>query len=241
MLKDRSIKDELIRHRKKLHKAEDLLLEQVQRMLNANLLNEKNILNNLKFYNTTFELLNDDELDRPNVFKKAEIKGICTKYRLRFLNSQYFRGEIPYEAVLKIKDLNSVYHKDLKGFKILASRKAFLLKEKRPSFLLFAPTIAGDYYLVHAWGQKMKWHRKLLAWPLSTFESLFTTVAIITAIIAVSLPTYLITLDREAPYWCGYRMATFFHILIFNSGVTTYFTFALNKNFSNSVWNSENL
>jgi hypothetical protein len=53
----------------------------------------------------------------------------------------------------------------------------------------------------------------------------------------LALPTRLITLDHSANYWSGYRAAAFFHLLIFNFGVTAYLTFAFAKNFSSSVWN----
>lgn len=238
MLKDISLINELTRQKSKLRKHEDVILDEVNRLLNANLLSEKNILNNLKFYNKTFELLDEEVLDKDRIFKLNEIKVTCTKFRLRFIDSQFYRGEIPYEAILKIKELNETGHKDLKGFKILGSRKTFLLKEKNPSLALFAPTVNGNYYHIHSWGAPIKWYKKWLAWPFQSFENLFITVALFTLIITLLLPVRLITLDREAPYWCGYRIATFFHLLIFNSGVTVYFTFAFNKNFSKSIWNS---
>ena len=171
------------------------------------------------------------------IFSLEEIKNICIKYRLRFLDSQFYKDEFPYEAVLKIKDLNTDFKKDLKGFKILAQAEAFSKKEKDLPCLLFAPTFNGNFYLIHSWGKEYKWHRKPSLFPIRTFETLVLSVATLTLIIDLSLPVRLITLDQSAPYWCGYRIATFFHLFIFFCGFTTYAAFAFNKNFSKSNWN----
>lgn len=239
MLKKINITNELIKERQKISKAEDVIMDQVKSILNSDLVKESNVLENLKFYNKTFELLDEEVLDTELIFRPEEIKTICIKYRLRFLDSQFYKGEIPYESVLKIKDLNTRYRKDLKGFKILASRETFSLKEKnsKPA-ILFAKTLTGNYYLIHSWGEEYKWYRKILAFPMRTFESLMLSLLILTLIIDLSLPTRLITLDHSATYWCGYRIASYFHLLIFLTGFTAYFTFAFNKNFSKSDWNN---
>jgi hypothetical protein len=241
MLSRINIKEELIKVRAKTRKEEDNLIDEVHRILNMSLVHESNILNNLKFYNKTFELLDDQELEGELIFKPEEIKSICTKYRLRFLDSKYFTGEIPLDAVLKIKTLNVAYSKDLKGFKILAGARTFAGKKANGPALLFIPTLNGNYYLACSWGKELHWFRQLSALPMRNFETLSLTIAFVTLIITLLLPTRLITLDKDATYWCGYRIATFFHILIFNSGVTAYFTFAFNKNFSGSNWDSHNL
>jgi hypothetical protein len=232
-----NITAELLKTRVKKRSQEDILLDEIKHILNSDLLKENKILSHLKFYNKSFELLNENEIDNSYVFSLDEIKKICIKYRLRFLDSQLYRNEIPYEAVLKIKDLNTLYHKDLKGFKILAPAKAYSKKENDLPCLLFVPTLSGNYYLIHSWGKEFKWYMKYLLFPPQTFETLLLSVAIFTLIIDLSLPVELITLDRSAPYWCGYRIATFFHLMIFFSGFTAYATFAFNKNFSKSNWN----
>jgi hypothetical protein len=92
---------------------------------------------------------------------------------------------------------------------------------------------------VHQWGEPLKWHRKYVNWPLRNIENLFITLLVFTGIVTLSLPTYLITLDRKATYWCGYRIGVFFHLLIFFMGFTVYFTFAFSRNLGTSVWDSE--
>lgn len=232
-----NITKELLKARINNRSHEDVILDEVKTILSSDLLKENKILSNLKFYNKSFELLDESEIDSALVFSTEEIKNICIKYRLRFLDSQYFKDEFPYEAVLKIKDLNTEFKKDLKGFKILAQSEAFSKKEKDLPCLLFAPTLNGNFYLIHSWGKEYAWSRKYTLFPIRTFETLILTIAVFTLIVDLSLPVELITLDRSAPYFCGYRIATYFHLLIFFSGFTAYATFAFNKNFSKSNWN----
>ena len=111
---------------------------------------------------------------------------------------------------------------------------------KDEELLLLAPTDHGNYCLIHKWGNGLSKTRKLLNWPMRRFETLLFTVALVTAILAVSLPTRLIWLPEHAPYWGMYRVGAFFHIFIFNMGVTAYLTFAFSNNLSTSSWNSSN-
>ncbi len=104
---------------------------------------------------------------------------------------------------------------------------------------MFVPTNLGNYYLVHEWGKALKWYRKFLSWPMRNIETLFVTIIVATFIITMILPTSLITLDRKATYWCAYRIGIFFHLFIFNMGVTAYITFAFSKNLSSSNWNAD--
>ncbi len=231
------IKDKLTEFRRKTRSKEDDLIEEANRILAKDLFSENKILGNLKHYNTSFELIDEDDVDGDLIFKISEIKKIALAYRLKFIDSQYFKPEIPYEAILKIKHLNLVHHKDLKGFKILAPIEAFKEQKITKGAVLFAPTGYGNYCIVHRWGQPLKWYRKILSWPLKTFDNLFITVFIYTLIVTLCTPTSLITLDSTATYWSGYRAAAFMHLLIFHGGVTAYITFAFGKNMSSITWN----
>lgn len=231
------ITGELTRLKSKTRSKEDDLILEANRILSNDLFSENKILNNLKQYADSFELVDEDDVDANMVFNTAEIKKIALQYRLKFIDSKYFKPEIPYEAILKIKHINLTYHKELKGFKILAPLEGF--KENgidRPAILL-APTNLGNYYIIHKWGNDFKWYRKLVSWPLKNFDHLFGAVLIYTLIVTLCIPTPLITLDATATYWCGYRAAAFMHLLIFHCGVTAYITFAFGKNLSSITWN----
>jgi hypothetical protein len=237
MFENIDIKYELTRLRDRTHRAEDRLIDEANRILRKDLFAEKKILENLSHYNQTFEKLDEENLDEELVFTVSEIRQVAVTCRLKFLESKLFKPEIPYEAVLKIKKLNDEFHKDIKEFKILAPHECFMERNVSLDAMIFAETNSGNYYLVHRWGRPLKWHRKLKYLPLRSFETLVVTLLVTTFIITMSLPTALITLDHKAGYWSGYRAAAFFHLLIFNFGVTAYITFAFAKNFSSSVWN----
>lgn len=233
------IKEELIRQRNKRRKGDDFIIDEVNRILAESSLREQQIMSNLSLYNQTFELLDEEGLDPELIFKEAEIRKQCIGFRLKFLDSQYYRTEIPYEAILKIKYLNEVQKKNLRHFKILGPAQGFRQATARAPFLLFAQTVYGHYYLVHSWGSKLRWYQKISAFPLRNFETLLLTVLLVALCTTLALPTALITLDHEATYWCGYRIATFFHLFIFYSGVTAYLLVGFNKNFSSAVWRNE--
>jgi hypothetical protein len=236
-MKTVSIANALLKKKIKNFKHEDHVLNEAYKILNRDLFHEKKILQNLKLYNRSFEMLDEEEVDDLDLFSASTIKEIAVQYRLKFLDSQQYKKEIPYEAILKIKDLNARYRKDIKHFKILAPVENFRTNGKDEALILFAPTNHGNYYMIHQWGNDLKWYRKLSAWPMKRFETLFATVALISLMLAVSLPTRLIWLPEHSDYWGTYRIGAFFHILIFNMGVTAYITFAFGKNFSSNTWN----
>ena len=237
MFRDIDINNKLRKLKDTSRSKEDDLFDEAKRILAQDLFSEKKILNNLKQYNNLFELIDEEDVPSEHIFNISEIKKIAIDYRLKFIDSQFFKADIPYEAILKIKHLNTNYHKNIKGFKILAPISAFKEEKLTKGSILFAPTNYGNYYLVHSWGSSFKWHRKIVSLPLKNFENLFITVLLYTLIVTLVIPTPLITLDSEATYWSGYRAAAFMHLLIFHMGVTAYITFTLGKNLSATAWN----
>lgn len=236
-MKGVDINSELIKLKDKTRSKEDDLIHEANRILAQDLFSEKKILDNLKHYNNSFDLIDEEDMPSHLIFNVFEIKKIALDYRLKFIESKYFQAEFPYEAILKIKDINTTYKKDIKGFKILAPIAAFKENKLIKSSILFAPTNYGNYCVIHTWGEPLKWHRKIASLPLKSFDNLFKTVFLYTLIVTLLIPTPLITLDSTATYWSGYRAAAFMHLLIFHLGVTVYLTFTLAKNLSSIAWN----
>jgi hypothetical protein len=239
MFRPTDIQQQLANCRKKSRDTGESLVFEARRILQKDLFAEEKILANLKQYNQAVELLDEESMDEERIFSLADVKKVCVHNRLKFLESKAYKPEIPYEAVLRIRGLNSRFAKSIREFKILSVPQAFITADVQHDTMLFAKTNYDNYYLIHQWGTSLPWYRGLLYWPMRNFENLFMTVIALTLILALSLPTWLITLDHKADYWSGYRAAAFFHLLIFNMGVTAYITFAFNKNFSSSVWNRE--
>ena len=144
----KTLQQALENERKELPQQE-ALLQEAQRILFKSRLSDKNILDNLKFYNSSFEFLDDDEIEKQKTYTLAQIKSLCKKLRLRFLSSQSYTGEISYEAILKIKDLNTAHRKDLKHFKIVSTKDFFASKQSDAAAMLFVQTLYGNYYLLH--------------------------------------------------------------------------------------------
>lgn len=238
MTQNKDLKKQLDKFRlKNINESENAVTE-ANRILKKDLFTQKKILENLVQYNKSHELLDEEDLDSSFIFKLSEIKHICIINRLKFLDSKLYKSEIPYEAILKIKYLNQSNFKNIKFFKIMALPNSFL-KESNNESLLFAKTNYDNYFLIHKWGNALKSNRKFKFWHLRNFENLLVSLFMITLVITLILPTEFITLDHKVNYWNGYRAAAFFHLLIFNTGVTAYITFTFSKNFSSSIWNKE--
>ncbi len=230
------IKSELHKQKVKSFSNDDVIINEVNKLFSKSLYSEKNVLTNLKTYNDTFALLNEKGLDKNLLYAPKTLKELCVKLRLKFLDSPNYKFDVPYEASLKIEHLNQLQGKELQGFKIMGEKKSFFTKKNQSNFALFAPTIYGNYYLIQSWGAKLKWYKKLLAFPFRNFECLALCLILWTLAVTLCLPTFLITLDKSATYFCGYRIAVFFHLLIFFSGFTAYYFVGFNKPFSENSW-----
>ena len=232
---DKTLQQALENERKELPQQE-ALLQEAQRILFKGRLSDKNILDNLKFYNSSFEFLDDDEIEKQKIYTPAQIKSLCKKLRLRFLSSQSYKGEIPYQAILKIKDLNALYRKDLKHFRIVSTKGFFASSDIDTAAMLFVQTLYGNYYLLHSWGNPLNKWRNTKFFALRNFESLFICLLVFTLTESLLLPNHLLTTDVKADYFSMYRMACVFHLLIFNTAFTVFGLSSSRLNFSESSW-----
>lgn len=229
--------DDLLKSKHKRN-AEDILIQEVYSIVRRSIINTKNILQNLDVYKQIDYLLDDNEIEEENIFTLNEIEKICVAYRLVFFDFHYFKKEIPAVAEIKLEYLNNKYQKTLTGLKIISYRECFTDSTFPENYgMLFAPTINGHYYLIHQWGNPISKTRKWKYYPLRSFETLVVSVMIFTLIVDLILPTHLITLDRTATYWCGYRLGVYFHLLIFFSGFTMFIVMSFFKNLSKNIWN----
>src|SRR5699024_9523529 len=119
--------------------------------------------------------LNLEVIEADRIFHLEQIKKICVVDRLRFLDSHYFKKELPIEALQKTKHIEKLHQTEFTGFKIMAPAKSFRLKNADDP-LLFAPMGNGYYYLIHKWGNDLSPWRKLKAWPYKGIEYMVATV-----------------------------------------------------------------
>jgi len=175
-----------------------------------------------------------DKLNTTNIYHINQIKQICIDYRLRFLDSKYFKGDIPKEAIVKIKKLEKDHDLDLKGFKIVAPSKLFKLKDKDDP-LLFAPIGNDYYYLIHKWGNDLHPLRKIFAWPFKSIVNLTLVVLLGSYLLTLLVPSGLFSKSNtSAEFWI-----IFFFMFKSAASVIIFYGFAFGKNFNSGIWNSK--
>lgn len=178
---------------------------------------------------TTF--IDESLLDDSRIYSYEQIKEICIKYRLRFLDSKVFKGEIPYEAISKIKQLEREQNQTLNGFKIVAPKELFQLEDKDSDPLLFLPLKNGRYYLIHKWGGELNVFRSILAFPLRNFMSMFWFLVGVAIVFSLAVPT---------PSWHVFLFLVV-HSFIAICGITCMLVFMARENFSSTEWDSKYL
>ena len=95
-MKGVDINSELIKLKDKTRSKEDDLIHEANRILAQDLFSEKKILDNLKHYNNSFDLIDEEDMPSHLIFNVFEIKKIALDYRLKFIESKYFQAEFPY-------------------------------------------------------------------------------------------------------------------------------------------------
>lgn len=210
---------------------EKQLLDEVQAILARNEIERKSTKNVLASESSTnankFEF---DLLDTNCIFHIDQIKKVSIDYRLRFLESNLFKNEIPEEAISKINALEKKHQTNLSGFKIMAPSKAFNLK-KYDDPLLFVPMGNDYYYLIHKWGNDLKWYRKFQVFPFRSMVTFITTCILLSLVFTYFTPPNPLSSAVEfAPI--------IIFLFLFKSMVATiaYYFFMMGKNFNDMIW-----
>ncbi|WP_319946558.1 hypothetical protein [Flagellimonas myxillae] len=177
---------------------------------------------------------NFDLLETHRIYHLEHIKKICIDYRLRFLDSRFFKGELPACALSAIQELDSIHNTDLQGFKIMAPSKLFKLKDKDDP-LLFVPMGNNYFYLVHQWGNDLHPLRKWLVWPFKGMVNLVLFTVLMSYLVTLLVPDGLFSKNNTtAEFWI-----IFFFMFKWIAAVIIFYGFALGKNFNPAIWNSK--
>lgn len=220
------------------HKSSNLL-DQVSSILSASVKLDEDVLYRLQ--HQSIDAILDVETiqaeDKVNIFTLEQIKAICLKYNLRFLDSTYFKAEFPYEAISKIKAFENKYQVKVKTFKIIAPAAVFKLEDCNKDPLLFAQLTDNRYYLIHQWGSDLAWYRALVSFPIKSVYSYFIFMWLPAAIIAFGIPFNWLNVAPENELslrlWLTVHsfIALFFFIIFLGS--------TAHKNFSDNSWDSK--
>lgn len=234
LLKNTNIEEKLIRAKNDSSSSERIL-EEVKLILSQDSDCRERISKNIgASQNDIINSFTFDFLETDKIYHIAEIQKICIDYRLRFLNSKYFKGKIPPEAISKIKSLERIHDIEIQGFKIIAPSKLFKLEDKDDP-ILFAP-IGNDYfYLIHKWGNDLHPLRKYLMWPFKNIINLTALVLLISYVVTLFVPEGLFSkTNTTAEFWI-----IFFFMFKCIASVVIFYGFALGKNFNPAIWNSK--
>ncbi len=177
---------------------------------------------------------NFDQLSTDRIYHLDQIKKICIDYRLRFLDSKYFKGKLPALAISAIKQLEKKHQTELKGFKIIAPSKLFKL-ENADDPLLFVPMGNDYFYLVHKWGNDLHPLRKIMMWSFKSFENLLFLTFLVSLLFTFMVPDGLFTKDSNTSAF----IMIFFFMFKSVAAVVLFYGFALGKNFNPAIWNSK--
>ena len=215
--------------------AEASILQEVENIFKIQQIEDDQILENLQSGPTEISnLFNPDFLIANRIFHLKDIENICIIYRLRFLDSVYFKGEIPYEALMEIKKLEKEHDTRLKGYKILAPSKLFKL-ENADDPLLFAPIGNDYYYLIHKWGNDLHPLRKIAMWPFKCLENFMLLLLGLSFLTALLVPEGLFTTQQTNAQF----FMIFFFIFKWFAGLSIFYGFKYGKNFNTEIWNSK--
>lgn len=234
LLKRTNIERELSRLRTKTETENDIL-NSVAKILKEDAAKDDAVLKTLsEGKSSKANNFNFDLLETKRIFHIDAIKDICITYRLRFLDTVYFKGEIPYTAVAEIKELEKRHQTELKGYKIIAPSKLFKL-ENADDPLLFAPIGNGYYYLIHKWGNDLSPLRKWMMLPFKNFENLVFATIMVSFLATFLIPDGLFSKQSStAEFWM-----VFFFMFKSVGAIVIYYTFAAGKNFNNAIWDSK--
>lgn len=228
---------EKLQRTKQKDKDPDMILKEVYGLLSKFDAAEERIANTMTVGSGGVDNpFNFELLESSRIYHLSHIRQIAIDYRLRFLDTRYFKGKIPQEATTKIRKLEERHQIEIQGFKILAPTKLFKL-EDRDDPILFAP-IGNDYfYLVHKWGNDLHPLRKILMWPFKSIINLFLTIVVLSYLITLAIPNGLFSKsDSSVQFWVLF-------VFMFNSMATIviYYAIAKGKNFNPAIWNNKYL
>jgi hypothetical protein len=222
---------------KQKQQTDQRLMEEVISLFEMAASRELRILKRLKSKPGNYlSTISTEGIDTTRIFSLENIHEICVKYRLRFLDAQYFKADFPYEAMQEIATFEKARNCKIEQFKIMAPGGIFELSDIHDDPLLFAQLNENTYYLIHRWGNDLKWYRGILNYPFRSIYSFFYSIVVIAAIVAWSFPFEWLNVAKESEFTLRFWLNTHFTIAFF------FFFLFLGSlshfNFSESNWNN---
>ena len=182
--------------------------------------------------NGNFNKLKFDEMETKNIFHIDTIKNICVRYRLRFLDSNLFKGDYPKNISKIISDIENKHDTNLNNFMIMAPSKLFKIKSPDDP-ILFIPIGNNYYYLIHKWGKEFNYLRKLLVLPFKNIDNLTIFSILVSIFFALLGKLIMPTLTISEVFILFLFLVKGFIFIFF------YVFFLTRRNFSENIWNNK--
>lgn len=212
------------------------IIQEVESILKQESHAEQFVASRISGRNTNPSLLvNLSMLDQNKMFDLQSIEQLCTNFRLRFLDSKLFKGEIPAEAVREVKRIESASGLTFNRFKIIAPEERFNLADSTKDPILMAELPNGKYYYIFQWGNDLAWYQRILKYPFRHMGTLAASSLAIGLLIALLVPSQFADMKSEF----------FFRFFMFTMSSSLIMTLAIivgimnSKDFSENVWNSK--
>ena len=204
---------------KNIWEKEDSKNERIVRSLNDK---NKDNFNKMKF----------EYMETKNIFHVDTIKNICVRYRLRFLDSNLFKGDYPSNITKVINNIEKKHDTTLNNFMIMAPSKLFKIKSPDDP-ILFVPIGNEYYYLIHKWGEEFNSLRKLLVLPFKNIDNLTIFSVLVSVLFAFLGKLFIPSLTFSEVFILFLFLVKGFIFIFF------YTFFLTRRNFSESIWNSK--
>jgi hypothetical protein len=216
---------------------QSLLINQVKSLLESDATAERSIADRI----LTGKSFSADQfgwtkkLDASRKYNVETIEKICTRFRLRFLESDLFKGDIPSEAIREVKRIEATIGTTFSTFKIIAPQERFNLKDSTKDPILMAELPNGQFYYIFQWGDDMKWYQEILKYPFRHIGALAATSSAIGLLVAILVPSQFEVIHSE--FFFRFFMFSMTTCLIMTLSVITAIMYS--KDFSENVWNSK--
>lgn len=216
---------------------QNTLIEEVKTLLANDSKNERSIAERITHgkFNMNDQLGWMNQLESTRKFNLEAIEKICTRFRLRFLDSELFKGDVPSDAIREVKRIESVIGTTFSSFKIIAPQERFNLKDSTKDPILMAELPNGQFYYIFQWGDDMKWYQELLKYPFRHIGALAASSSAIGLLVAILVPSQFEVVHSE--FFFRFFMFSMTTCLIMTLSVITAIMYS--KDFSENVWNSK--
>ena len=219
-------------------------VEELTGILNEDAGKEQDALNRIFSSNNNNQNIDFNKIQQlfpeNRIYDIEQIKKLCIDYRLRFLDAQLFKDNLPQEALNTIRRIENKTGIRFENFKIIAPAALFKLKDPDKDPILFADLGNGKYLYIHKWGNDMKWYRKWVMWPFRKIENLLKLIVAFNALVVYFMPDRWFVYGSEAAV-PTHKMFLFLFMLIGTLSLSIFYGVAIDKNFTENEWDNKYL